>query len=66
MSLLPGDVHAALSQLLEALQSAENIVRSHAEDSLNNDWVAERADVLLMGLAEKMQTNESTQVSNDL
>lgn len=66
MSLLPGDVHAALSQLLEALQSPENIVRSHAEDSLNNDWVAERADVLLMGLAEKMQINESTQVSNNL
>lgn len=62
MSLLPAEVHTALSQLLQALQSPDNLTRSHAEDSLNSDWVAPRPDVLLMGLGEKMQMTETAQV----
>ncbi|KAJ5328221.1 hypothetical protein N7541_001641 [Penicillium brevicompactum] len=54
MSLLPPEVHTALSQLLRALSTPDNAVRSQAEDQLNNDWVQNRPDVLLMGLAEQL------------
>ncbi|CAG7927953.1 unnamed protein product [Penicillium olsonii] len=54
MSLLPPEVHTALSQLLSALSTPDNTVRSQAEDQLNNDWVQNRPDVLLMGLAEQL------------
>ena len=62
MSMLPADVTAALGQLIEALQSKENIVRSHAEESLNNEWVVARPDALLMGLVEQLRHAESTVV----
>ncbi|KAJ5163037.1 Armadillo-like helical [Penicillium coprophilum] len=54
MSLLPPEIHTALSQLLRALGTPDNTVRSQAEDQLNNDWVQNRPDVLLMGLAEQL------------
>ncbi|KAJ6153171.1 hypothetical protein N7497_007490 [Penicillium chrysogenum] len=54
MSLLPPEIHTALSQLLSALGTPDNAVRSQAEDQLNNDWVQNRPDVLLMGLAEQL------------
>lgn len=55
MSVLPADVHAALAQLLQGLQSPDNVTRSHAEESLNSEWVIARPDVLLMGLVEQIQ-----------
>ncbi|ESU14277.1 hypothetical protein FGSG_13254 [Fusarium graminearum PH-1] len=55
MSLLPQDVHAELSQLLQALQSPDNSIRSQAEEHLQNNWTASRPEVLLMGLAEQIQ-----------
>lgn len=55
MSLLPPDVHAELSQLLQALQSSDNSIRSQAEEHLQNNWTATRPEVLLMGLAEQIQ-----------
>ncbi|EGC42195.1 karyopherin [Histoplasma capsulatum var. duboisii H88] len=58
MSLLPQNVHVALSQLLLALASADNIVRTQAEEQLNNEWVKGRPDVLLIGLAEQLQGAE--------
>ncbi|OJJ47503.1 hypothetical protein ASPZODRAFT_150998 [Penicilliopsis zonata CBS 506.65] len=58
MSLLPPEVHSALSQLLRALTTADNEVRSQAEDQLNNDWIQNRPDVLLMGLVEQLQGAE--------
>ncbi|KAK2743567.1 hypothetical protein FQN55_007165 [Onygenales sp. PD_40] len=58
MSLLPQEVHVALSQLLLALASADNIVRTQAEEKLNNEWVQGRPDVLLIGLAEQLQGAE--------
>ncbi|KAI9375413.1 armadillo-type protein [Aspergillus egyptiacus] len=60
MSLLPPEVHAALSQLLRALSTADNTVRSQAEDQLNNDWIQNRPDILLMGLAEQLEGAEDT------
>lgn len=55
MSLLPPDVHAELTQLLQALQSSDNSIRSQAEEHLHNTWTATRPEVLLMGLAEQVQ-----------
>lgn len=62
MSLLPQNVHVALSQLLLALASADNIVRTQAEEQLNNEWVKGRPDVLLIGLAEQLQGAEDAGV----
>ena len=55
MSVLPADVHNALSSLLQGLQSADNSVRSQAEESLSSDWALSKPDVLLMGLVEQIQ-----------
>ncbi|KAJ5679014.1 Importin subunit beta-3 [Penicillium macrosclerotiorum] len=60
MSLLPPEVHTALSQLLRALGTPDNAVRSQAEEQLNNDWVQNKPDVLLMGLAEQIAGAEDT------
>lgn len=64
MSVLPQEVHTALSQLLLGLASADNLVRSQAEEQLNNEWVQGRPDVLLMGLAEQLQGAEESNVSS--
>lgn len=66
MSVLPQEVHTALSQLLSALPSADNVIRSRAEEQLNNEWVQARPDVLLMGLAEQLQAAEDPSVSDVL
>lgn len=63
MSLLPPDVQPALSQLLGALSSPDNGLRTQAEDQLNNDWIQNRPDVLLMGLTEQVQGAEGAVVS---
>lgn len=62
MSVLPADVHAQLTQLLQALQSPDNAVRSQAEEHLAVNWTASRPEVLLMGLAEQVQGAESNAV----
>ena len=54
MSVLPEEVHTALTQLLQGLQSTDNTARTAAEEQLNKEWVAQRPDYLLMGLAEQM------------
>jgi hypothetical protein len=64
MSLLPPEVHSALGQLLRALSTADNAVRTQAEEQLNNDWALNRPDVLLMGLVEQIQAAEDTIVSH--
>ncbi|KAK5164699.1 hypothetical protein LTR04_001731 [Oleoguttula sp. CCFEE 6159] len=58
MSVLPPEVHAALYQLLQALQSADNTTRTQAEEQLNSEWVRERPDVLMMGLVEQIHGAE--------
>lgn len=55
MSILPPEVHSALSLLLQGLQSTDNNVRAQAEEQLNNEWIVARPDVLLMGLVEQIQ-----------
>ena len=66
MSVLPAEVHGALQQLLQALSSTDNVIRSQAEDQLNNDWTANRSDMLLMGLAEQIQSASETQVCSQI
>ena len=63
MSLLPPEVNTALVQLLQSLQSSDNTVRGQAEEQLNTEWVNQRPDVLLMGLAEQMQDSQDEAVS---
>jgi len=54
MSVLSPDVHSALTQLLQGLQSADNTIRTQAETNLNSDWVNQQPDVLLLGLVEQL------------
>ncbi|KAF7876501.1 hypothetical protein EAF04_001591 [Stromatinia cepivora] len=54
MSVLPADAHAELAQLLSALQSTDNNVRSQAEEHLGNNWVSTKPEMLLMGLVEQI------------
>lgn len=64
MSILPSEIHTALTQLLQGLSSADNNTRSYAEEQLNTEWVAARPDVLLMGLVEHLQVAQEPFVSN--
>ncbi|KAF8250201.1 ARM repeat-containing protein [Wilcoxina mikolae CBS 423.85] len=54
-SQLPPDVVAALHQLLQGLASSDNTTRHIAEESLNNDWITTKPDMLLVGLAEQVR-----------
>lgn len=62
MSVLPPEVHAELTQLLQALQSPDNNIRSQAEEHLQNSWTNTRPEVLLMGLAEQVQAASDTPI----
>jgi len=62
MSQLPAEVQAALGQLLGALSSSDNNIRSQAEEHLTNDWVVNRPDVLLMGLVEQINGSQDITV----
>lgn len=62
MSVLPPEVHAALASLLQGLSSPDNQIRTHAEEQLNNEWIAVRPDVLLMGLVEQIQSAQESTV----
>ncbi|KAM3548004.1 hypothetical protein MY1884_009355 [Beauveria asiatica] len=55
MSVLSADIHAELAQMLQGLQSADNSIRSRAEEHLQNNWTVTRPEILLMGLAEQIQ-----------
>lgn len=63
MSILSPDVHAELTQLLQALQASDNGIRSQAEEHLQNSWTNSRPEVLLMGLAEQIQGSGDNAVS---
>lgn len=63
MSVLPAEVHEALSLLLKGLQSADNVERTQSEEALNVKWVGNQPEVLLMGLTEQMQLAQDSSVS---
>jgi len=59
--VLRPDVHNELAQLLDALQSSDNSVRSQAEEHLANNWTTTKPELLLMGLVEQIQgSNDPT------
>ena len=62
MSVLPPEVHTALSALLKGLESRDNVERTAAEERLNSEWVGDRPDVLLMGLTEQIALAQETSV----
>lgn len=64
--MLPPEVTVELSQLLQALQSADNTIRSQAEDHLQNNWTVPRPEVLLMGLAEQVGGQASNSGANQI
>jgi hypothetical protein len=57
MSMLGPEVHAELTELLRALQSPDNQMRTQAEELLQNNWSNPRPAILLMGLAEQMEAS---------
>jgi len=63
MSILPPQVHAELTELLQALQSSDNTVRSQAEDHLATNWTSAKPEMLLMGLVEQIYGSNDTTVS---
>jgi hypothetical protein len=65
MSVLPPQVHAELTELLQALQSSDNTVRSQAEDHLATNWTNAKPEVLLMGLVEQIYGSNDTTVSKN-
>lgn len=62
MSVLPAEIGAALSGLLNDLSAADNQIRSSAEEQLTTEWVAARPDILLMGLVEQIQHSQEPAV----
>jgi len=58
MSQLPPEVHQALAQLLQGLQASDNVRRTQAESQLNDEWIASRPEILLMGLSEQIEGAE--------
>ena len=59
---VPPEISAELAQLLQALQSADNNVRSQAEDYLQNNWTATRPEMLLMGLVGQIAGSQDATV----
>ncbi|KAF2758186.1 importin subunit beta-3 [Pseudovirgaria hyperparasitica] len=62
MSILPPEVHTALSQLLHGLQASDNTVRSQAEEELKNNWEQTQPEILLMGLSEQIQAEQDPSI----
>lgn len=60
--MLPAEITAELGQLIQGLQSANNDIRSQAEEALASNWTNTRPEVLLMGLAEHIAGSPDTQV----
>ncbi|KAK9312266.1 hypothetical protein V1524DRAFT_263653, partial [Lipomyces starkeyi] len=58
MSSLPAEATAALLALLQSLTSPDNNTRSTAETSLNTEWISQRLNYLMLGLAEQMLLSE--------
>jgi hypothetical protein len=61
-SLVPPDVVSQLNQVLMNLVSNDNNLRSSAEQQLNEQWIAQQPDLLLLSLAQLGRTHEETHV----
>ncbi|KAI8140976.1 armadillo-type protein [Fennellomyces sp. T-0311] len=59
---IPGDVLQQLTPLLINLLSPDNDVRSAAETELNEQWVKQQRDLLLVGLSHFIAQNNEAQL----
>ncbi|KAJ6261803.1 Importin-5 [Drechslerella dactyloides] len=55
---MSADARLALEPLLHALISTDNAARSRAEEVLANEWVAQRPEMLMLGLADTIRTSD--------
>lgn len=62
MSVLSPEIAQQLGQLLQGLQSSDNVARSQAEEAMESQWVDARLDVFLMGLIEFIQSTQDAGV----
>jgi len=62
MSALHPELQGALAQLLQGLNSSDNQLRSRYEESLANEWQAQKPDALLMGLVEHAHSSPDEKV----
>jgi len=62
MSALHPELQGALAQLLQGLNSPDNELRSRYEESLANEWQAQKPDALLMGLVEQAHSSPDEKV----
>ena len=62
MSALHPELQGALAQLLQGLNSTDNEVRGKYEDSLTNEWQAQKPDALLLGLVEHAHSAQDEKV----
>lgn len=54
-AILSQEIHVALTQLLHGLQSPDNVLRTEAEQKLQNEWSDPQPGLLLVGLVEQLQ-----------
>lgn len=62
MSALHPELQSALAQLLQGLNSPDNDLRGRFEETLQNEWQAQKPDALLMGLVEQAHSNPDEKV----
>ncbi|CAB4421390.1 unnamed protein product [Rhizophagus irregularis] len=59
-SLVPSDVVSQLNQVLSSLVSNNNDLRSSAERQLNEQWITQQPELLLLSLAQLGRAHEET------
>ncbi|CAG8482986.1 1549_t:CDS:10, partial [Ambispora gerdemannii] len=59
-SHIPTEIISQLNQVLSNLASNDNTLRSTAEQQLNEQWIAQQPDLLLLSLAQLGRTHEAT------
>jgi hypothetical protein len=62
-AILNTPINKYVAELLQALQSSDNNVRSQAEDHLTTNWTNAKPEMLLMGLVEQIHGSNDTTVS---
>jgi hypothetical protein len=63
-SLVSSDVVSQLNQVLSSLVSNNNDLRSSAERQLNEQWITQQPELLLLSLAQLGRAHEEAHVRN--
>lgn len=64
MPFIQQEAALALTSLLSSLKHTDNEVRTKAEASLHEQWIAHEPEMLLVGLAEQANTAQDSSVSS--